>query len=76
MKQTITTRLTIPTASLSEEGGHAYLQSLINTVSEDLKEEHGYASVEYIDHVLEEGYLDTADSDHLSFVVSFEVELH
>ncbi|WP_099368060.1 hypothetical protein [Sphingobacterium sp. 1.A.4] len=75
MKQTISTRLTVPTASLSEEGGHAYLQSLINTVAEDLKEEHGYTSVEYLDHKLEEGYLDTADADHLSFVVSYEVEL-
>jgi len=74
MKQTITTRLTIPTASLSEEAGHAYLPSLINTVAEDLREENGYTNVEYLDHKLEEGYLDTADSDHLSFVVSYEVE--
>ena len=75
MKQTITTRLTIPTASLSEEGGHAYLQRLINHVAEDLADEHGYSSVEYVDHKLEEGYLDTADADHLSFVVSFEVNI-
>lgn len=74
MKQTITTRLTIPTEVMHGEEGLEYLQRVITTVAEDLAEENGYLSVEYVDHVLEDGYLDTSDSDHLSFVVSFEVE--
>lgn len=73
MKQTITTRLTIPTELMQGDEGLEYLQRLINTVAEDLEQVHGYTSIEYLDHKLEEGYLDTADADHLSFVVSYEV---
>ena len=72
-KQTITTSLTIPVSIFLANGGLEYLQRMITTVAEDLAEENGNSSVEYVDHKLEEGYLDTADSDHLSFVVSYEV---
>ena len=47
-----------------------YLQHLINSVAEDMKEEHGYSSVECIDYVMDD---DGSDSNYLSYVVSFEV---
>lgn len=73
MKQTITARQTIPNRIFLENGGLEYLQRMINITAEGLKGEHGYSKIEYIDHQLEEGYLDTADADHLSFVVTFRV---
>lgn len=72
MKQIITATIGIP-SSIFLKHGSDFLQRQIRVVAEDLKEEYGYKSIEYLDHKLEEGYLDTADSDHLSFVVSYEV---
>lgn len=74
MKQTITARLTIPSNIFIENGGLTYLQRMIDTVAEELAEEHGYTSIDYVDHKLEEGYLDTSEDDKLFFVVTFEVE--
>lgn len=67
MGQRITTRLTIPRDIAYEEGSEIYLHRQIDNIAEDLTED--YAEVKYIDYVL-----DDEDSDHLSYVISFEVE--
>lgn len=73
MKQTITERITLPHELFFDIEGTSHLQERINIKAKELRGK--YSRVEYLDHKLEEGYLDTADSDHLSFVVSYEVEL-
>lgn len=75
MKNPITARLTMPSNIFLENGGLAYLQRMIDSVAEDLAEEHGYTSIEYIDHHLEEGYLDSSEDDKLVFVFTFGVGL-
>ena len=73
MKQIITERITLPRDLFFDIEGTSHLQERINLRVKDLREK--YSRVEYLNHKLEEGYLDTADSDHLSFVVSYEVGL-
>ena len=73
MKQLITATIGIPNSIFLANGGILYLQRQIDVIADDLASEHGYMSIQYVDHRLEEGYLDTSDSDHLSFVVSYEV---
>ncbi|QBR13555.1 hypothetical protein [Sphingobacterium sp. CZ-2] len=74
MKNTITARMTIPNHIFLEQGGLSYLQSQINLISKDLQQEYGYNHIEYLDHKLEDSSVDTADSDHLVFVITFGVE--
>lgn len=73
MKQTITERITLPRDLFFDIEGTSHLQERINIKVKELQKK--YKRVEYIDHKLEEGYLDTIDSDHLSFVVSYEVTI-
>lgn len=73
MKHAITAIIGIPSSIFLSQGGLIFLQKQIGIVARDLQQVHGYTSIEYLDHKLEEGYQDTADSDHLNFVVSFEV---
>lgn len=73
MKENITATIIIPINIFLAHGGDTLLREQIDSVAEDLASVNGYTSIEYIDHRLEEGYLDPADSDHLSFVVTFEV---
>lgn len=73
MKHTITARITIPPSIFLEHGGFSFLQRQIEFVAEDLAEEHGYTSIEYVDHKLAEGSLDTSESESMTFVVTYEV---
>lgn len=73
MKQTITERITLPRDLFFDIEGTSHLQERINIKIKELRKK--YNRVEYLDHKLEEGYLDTTDSENLSFAVSFEVGL-
>lgn len=73
MKQTITERITLSRELFFDIEGTSHLQERINIKAKELLKK--YKRVEYLEHQLEEGYLDTADSEHLSFAVSFEVGL-
>jgi len=71
MRRTITTQLTIPKEFLLGKDGLGYLQKQINNMAEDLLQE--YPSVEYISHEMIEGYSDSAETDHFTYVVTYRV---
>jgi len=70
MKHTITARITIPRNIAKEEAGIIYLYRQIDNIAQDLQEQHGHSSVEYMDHVLDAG---GSDRECLSYVVTFKV---
>ncbi|WP_392471386.1 hypothetical protein ACF3OC_08370 [Sphingobacterium cellulitidis] len=71
MKHTITERITLPCELFFDIDGTSHLQERINIKIKELREE--YSRVEYLDHKLEEGYLDTSVDGEFVFSVVFEV---
>ncbi|WP_099369605.1 hypothetical protein [Sphingobacterium sp. 1.A.5] len=71
MKQIITERITLPRDLFFDIEGTSHLQERINLRVKDLREK--YSRVEYLDHKLEEGYLDTSVDAEFVFSAVFEV---
>lgn len=71
MKQTITERITLPRNLFFDKEGNFYLQERINIKAKELRKK--FRRVEYLDHKLEEGYLDTSVDGEFVFSVVFEV---
>lgn len=71
MKQTRTERITLPRELFFDIEGTSHLQERINIKAKELQKK--YSRVEYLDHQLEEGYLDTSVDGEFVFSVVFEV---
>lgn len=71
MKQTITERITLSRELFFDIEGTSHLQERINIKAKELLKK--YKRVEYLDHQLEEGYLDTSVDGEFVFSVVFEV---
>lgn len=69
--KTITERIILPRVLFFDIEGTSHLQERINIKIKELRKK--YNRVEYLDHKLEEGYLDTSVDGEFVFSVVFEV---
>lgn len=73
MKQTITTTLTITKDTVASNEGSDYIKRRILNIQDDLKDEHSF-QLEYLKHRLNDGWLDSSESDQYVYTIYYEFE--
>lgn len=73
MKRTITSTISVAKESFGQGEDSSNIKSLIRNIQEDLRKEHSYIHIEYIDHRIED-YSFHDEFDHYVYTIYFEVE--
>ena len=73
MKSIITASISVDKDAFGHGEDSTNIKSLIRNLQEDLKKEHSYQYIEYIDHRIED-YSFNPEHNHYEYTVYFEVE--
>lgn len=73
MKQTITATFKVSKELIDKGEDPGYLRRIIRNIQEDLRDEHRYIYIEYLDHCIDNHSLHP-DSDHYIYTIYYDVE--
>lgn len=73
MKSIITSSISVEKDAYGYGEDSTNIKSLIRNLREDLKKEHSYQYIEYLDHKIED-YSFHPEYDHYTYTIYFEVE--